>query len=138
MYYVTNPDIQPNYSQIKNNFENIKNNKLKNTIPETNILISNNRDSHSRGNFYLEREKYIGKIISIFLIQKKGIEYLVGPILLTSEQTLMDIMNYVNEFIPCDNVYIEELENLDNQILNYYKMLNVKHNDIKFTNITYN
>jgi hypothetical protein len=140
MNYVVNPDNQPNYLEIKNIFNEIKNIELNDVIPEINILISNNRSSHSRGDFFEEQEKYIGKIISIFLIQKEGIEHIVGPVLINNVKMILYIMNYINGFIPCDNVYIEEQENLEKQVLNYYNELNdININiNIKFTNVIYN
>jgi hypothetical protein len=134
MNYAINPDTQPNYFQIKKNFNNIKNIEQTNIYPQFNILISNDINSYARGKFIEEREKYIGKIISIFIIRKKGLTQIVGPVLITNVQILIDIMNYVNEFIPTENVYIEEQDDLEKQLFNYYN----NYNDIKITNIIYN
>jgi hypothetical protein len=99
-------------------------------------LISNNISSCSIGNFFEEKKKYINKIISIFIIKKKGIEHIIGPIFIINEQILTDIINYIGEFILSENVYIDEQENLDKQILNYYNELD--NNNYKYTNVIYN
>lgn len=79
MLHVTNPDLKPNYLEIKNKFLGLVKLELRNSIPQINILVSNNRQSYSRGTFFEQRSKYLNKIVSIFLIQKKGIEKLIGP-----------------------------------------------------------
>jgi hypothetical protein len=136
MNYVINPYIQPKYLEINKKFDKIKNNQMSNIIPELNILISNNISSCSIGNFFEVKKKYINKIISIFIIKKKGIEHIIGPIFIINEQILTDIINYIGEFILSENVYIDEQENLDKQILNYYNELD--NNNYKYTNVIYN
>jgi len=135
MNYVANPNLLPNCYQIKQKFEQILNSKLENTNPEFNILLSNDVNSCSRGKFFEERHKYIGKIISIFVIEKNKITQIVGPILIDNVQKIIDLMYYINEFIPTENVYIDEVENIDKQIFDYYDKLNL--NNTFFTNIIY-
>ncbi len=136
MNYLINPDLQPNYLEIKNNFNNIKNSELKDIIPDYNILILNSFYSHSKGDFYIEREKYIGKTINIFMIQKTGIKQIIGSIFISDIQIIADIITYINQFVPGENVYIREQENLHTQINNYYKNLNINNNN-NYTNIIY-
>jgi len=76
MNYCVNPDFEPNYLEIKNKFSNLKNTELKNTIPHFNILVLNDRYSSSKGKFLSQREKYLNKIINIFLIMKTQLEIL--------------------------------------------------------------
>ncbi len=132
MYYLINPDLKPNYLEIKNNFFRLKQLEQFDIIPETNILVSNNRYCHSRGSFFSNKEKYLNKIVSIFLIQKKGLEKLVGPILISDDQTIPDILTYINHFVPGDNVYVNEQEDLDVQINKFYG-----NNSLSFTNDVY-
>jgi hypothetical protein len=134
MYYLTNPNLEPNYLEIKKKFNTIK--QLDTIVPEINILLSNNRDSCARATFYEQRETYLNKIISIFLIKKKGIEKLVGPVKIDNNDTIEDIIKYINEFVPTDNVYIDidDQDNLESQISNYYKL---RIDNIKLTNIVY-
>jgi hypothetical protein len=140
MNYCVNPDFEPNYLEIKNKFSNLKNTELKNTIPHFNILVLNDRYSSSKGKFLSQREKYLNKIINIFLIMKNGIEQIIGPILITDERIIFDIMDYINNFIPSENVYLDKQENLHIQINNYYNIYfdnaNTKTNNV-FTNIMF-
>lgn len=124
MNYLTNPDLRPNYAEIKNKFNDIKNTELNDSIPELNILILNNYNSHSRGDFYVEREKCINKIINIFLIRNKGIEKIVGPIFISDVKIIENIMNYIHEFVPLENAYIDE-HDLDKEVANYYLSTNI-------------
>lgn len=134
MNYVTNPDFKPDYAKIKNRFNDIKNIELSNTMTELNILILNNYNSHSRGNFYVEREKYINKIISIFLIRNKGIEKVVGPIFIDKVKIVEDIIKYINEFVSLENAYIDD-HDLDKEVSEYYLRTNIIRSD--YANIVY-
>ena len=138
MNYIIDPYLKPNYLEIQNKFVNIKNTELKNTIPQFNILVLNDRHSSSKGNFLSQREKYLNKIINIFLIKENGIKQIIGPILITDEQIIFDIMDYINNFILSENVYVDKQENLDIQINNYYTTnFNNTKNSNKFKNIIF-
>ncbi len=124
MYYLINPDTEPNYLEIKTNFNNIKNSELNDdVITDYNILISLDFNSHSKADFFVEREKYKDKIINIFVIKKDNIKKIIGPIFINDSQIIKDIMQYINYFISCENVYKnkEEVEEeLKKEVPNLY------------------
>jgi hypothetical protein len=134
MNYLINPDLKPDYVKIKNTFNNIKNTELSDTMTELNVLILNNYNSHSRGDFYTDREKYINRIINVFLIKNKGIKKVVGPIFIDNIKIVEDIMIYINEFVPLENAYIVD-HDLELEIANYYQSINITYSN--YANVIY-
>lgn len=118
MNYLTDSHILTNYSQINENFMDIKNNELKGIEPDYNIFISNDRNSCAKANFIDEYKKYIGKNINIFIIKKNHITHLIGPILINTYQNIISIIEYIVENIPTENIYLKK-EEFEKLIENY-------------------
>ncbi len=128
--YIVDPNHEKfiNDFKIKSNidFENLKKDKIINTDNYISIFINFSQNSNSYSNFLKDKQKFIGKIIKIFLLRKYGIiEELLGPLYVDNEKINIIYsgignmkFDYYTDYLESINEYIN-INSIKNSLIYY-------------------